>query len=62
MFLESPFIESPFDPGRYCDACGLDIKGYNYHCYEEGWDLHPSCATLPYTRIEGDVELELVKN
>ncbi|XP_010922353.1 uncharacterized protein [Elaeis guineensis] len=45
-------------PDRFCDACGRDIKGYVYHCFRKGWDLHPSCALLP--RIIEDGEMKLV--
>ncbi|CAL9077003.1 unnamed protein product [Musa acuminata var. zebrina] len=34
------------DPNRRCDACGGDINGFVYHCFDRGWDLHPCCANL----------------
>ncbi|KAI5670700.1 hypothetical protein M9H77_11064 [Catharanthus roseus] len=33
--------------GRCCDVCGKDICGFNYHCEDKGWDLHPCCNNLP---------------
>lgn len=31
---------------RYCDACGMEVKGFVYHCFQTGFDLHPCCASL----------------
>ncbi|KAL5710877.1 hypothetical protein ACHQM5_021388 [Ranunculus cassubicifolius] len=45
--------------GRYCDACGRDVLGFVYHCYETGYDLHPCCASLPLVLQGGGVELHL---
>lgn len=43
-----PLEES--DDFRYCDACGLDTKGFmRYICIDHGnshHDLHPTCANL----------------
>ncbi|KAG1365769.1 hypothetical protein COCNU_12G007690 [Cocos nucifera] len=47
------------EPNRFCDACGRDIKGYVYHCFGEGWDLHPSCASLPRVIEDGEMRLVL---
>lgn len=55
VFLDS----AAHDSGRYCDACGLDITGYNYHCFDHGLDLHPSCATLDIRRNLGELRLKL---
>ncbi|XP_042401322.1 uncharacterized protein LOC121991380 [Zingiber officinale] len=45
-------------PNRRCDACGGDVNGYVYHCFEQGWDLHPCCAYLKHRKLveteEGD--------
>lgn len=56
------FLESPAGPSRYCDACGKDIVGYNYHCFDRELDLHPSCAKLPdKLSVEGSGEGKLCK-
>ncbi|CAA3014910.1 late blight resistance homolog R1A-3 [Olea europaea subsp. europaea] len=31
---------------KCCDACGKDIRGFNYHCEEDDLDLHPCCRKL----------------
>jgi hypothetical protein len=38
---------------RCCDACGMDINGFVYHCEEKGWDLHPCCRNL-----EKEIEMD----
>ncbi|GFY82180.1 hypothetical protein Acr_02g0004200 [Actinidia rufa] len=44
----------PGSCGRICDACGKDINGFVYHCWEDGWDLHPCCSNLvKELRIDG---------
>lgn len=49
-------------PRRVCDACGMDVNGSIYHCYDCGKkDLHPCCAHLERKLIDGDVELQLKK-
>lgn len=53
------FLEKPQSPERICDACGRDIKGYNYHCSDKGLDLHPCCAKLPFEMVQGEVKLKL---
>lgn len=32
--------------GRSCDACGMTVKGFVYHCPNTDWDFHPRCAQL----------------
>ncbi|KAF8393776.1 hypothetical protein HHK36_019974 [Tetracentron sinense] len=59
------FYEKP-QPGRkvnerICDACVNDIKGYAYHCNNNGYDLHPCCANLPPTLEHDGVKLYLEK-
>ncbi|KAK6272882.1 hypothetical protein POUND7_009965 [Theobroma cacao] len=42
------YKETPGWRARFCDACGLDIKGFLYQCsHEHAHDLHPCCAELP---------------
>ncbi|XP_020252545.1 uncharacterized protein LOC109829878 isoform X2 [Asparagus officinalis] len=53
------FLASPENAGQICNACAREIKGCNYHCFDEDLYLHPSCAKLPFTRDEGDVKLAL---
>lgn len=53
------FLENPQRPELICDACGRDIKGYNYHCSDKGLDLHPCCAKLPFEMVQGEVKLKL---
>ncbi|XP_008802757.2 uncharacterized protein LOC103716510 [Phoenix dactylifera] len=52
------FLQSG-EPDRFCDACGRDIKGFVYHCFDKKWDLHPSCASLPHVMEEAEVKLVL---
>ncbi|KAF8393774.1 hypothetical protein HHK36_019972 [Tetracentron sinense] len=57
------FYEKP-QPGRkvnqrICDACLNDIKGYAYHCNNNGFDLHPCCANLLLTLERDGVKLHL---
>ncbi|KAK1571965.1 hypothetical protein Q3G72_025529 [Acer saccharum] len=51
LFKNSTFKFFSQSPGghreRYCDACGKHVRGFMYHCEEQGWDLHPSCVNLP---------------
>ncbi|KAG5143084.1 hypothetical protein JHK82_018779 [Glycine max] len=42
-FLSQP----PGDTSRYCNACEKPVKGFLYHCFSCGFDLHPCCAKLP---------------
>ncbi|CAJ1932706.1 unnamed protein product [Sphenostylis stenocarpa] len=42
-FLSHP----PGDTPRYCNACQKPVKGFLYHCFSCGFDLHPCCAKLP---------------
>ncbi|XP_021739805.1 uncharacterized protein LOC110706215 [Chenopodium quinoa] len=41
---------------RYCDACGFEVKGFVYHCFKMGFDLHPCCASLgSHLEIDGQI-------
>ncbi|XP_021773905.1 uncharacterized protein LOC110737861 [Chenopodium quinoa] len=40
---------------RSCDACGMAVKGFVYHCSKTGWDFHPRCAKLESKISIGDV-------
>ncbi|PIA39083.1 hypothetical protein AQUCO_02700333v1 [Aquilegia coerulea] len=43
-------------------ACGRAMHEFVYHCHNCGYDLHPSCASLPHV-LEGEgVELHLREN
>lgn len=44
-----------------CSACGQDVKGFQYHCPEKGWDLHPCCAQLKSELQIGGVKFKLHK-
>ncbi|KAG8047289.1 hypothetical protein GUJ93_ZPchr0008g11789 [Zizania palustris] len=51
----------PTDPGgrRVCDACGDEVRGFVYHCFESDLDIHPCCACLPGRIAFGDIAFEL---
>ncbi|KAK0592559.1 hypothetical protein LWI29_021255 [Acer saccharum] len=34
-------LRPPGQDERWCDGCGKPMRGFVYHCKEEGWDLHP---------------------
>ncbi|QCD89371.1 uncharacterized protein LOC114173007 [Vigna unguiculata] len=42
-FLSHP----PGNTPRYCNACQKPVKGFLFHCFSCGFDLHPCCAKLP---------------
>ncbi|TXG49754.1 hypothetical protein EZV62_025629 [Acer yangbiense] len=44
---------------RWCDGCGKPVRGFVYHCKEEGWDLHPCCMNLPDKLEVDDVKFKL---
>lgn len=46
---------------RRCDACVQEICGFVYHCYDKGWDLHPSCLNLPPKLYADLLEFQLQK-
>lgn len=46
---------------RRCDACGMKIKGFMYHCSKSGLDFHPRCAKLESKISVGDVTFWLEK-
>ncbi|KAM4099412.1 hypothetical protein ACJW30_07G157600 [Castanea mollissima] len=54
--------QTPGRDERYCDACGMAVKGFVYHCKRAGKDLHPCCRCLK-NKIEIDgVGLQLCSN
>ncbi|KAF8402905.1 hypothetical protein HHK36_010997 [Tetracentron sinense] len=53
--------QAPDNKPRFCDACVKDINGFVYHCRQEGYDLHPSCANLPLSLEANGVKLDLKK-
>ncbi|KAL9227013.1 hypothetical protein vseg_002761 [Gypsophila vaccaria] len=42
-FMTSPISQNP---KRYCDACGMRVRGFVYYCGSSNLDLHPCCASL----------------
>lgn len=46
---------------RSCDACGMTIKGFVYHCRTTDWDFHPRCAKLEDQITIDDVMFRLEK-
>ncbi|KAK0591454.1 hypothetical protein LWI29_002151 [Acer saccharum] len=44
---------------RWCDGCGKPVRGFVYHCEEEGWDLHPCCMNLPDKLEVDDIKFKL---
>ncbi|KAF0899043.1 hypothetical protein E2562_012897 [Oryza meyeriana var. granulata] len=44
---------------RVCDACGDEVRGFVYHCFDRDLDLHPCCAHLPGRVALGGAAFEL---
>ena len=44
---------------RGCDACGMTIEGYMYHCTDNDQDFHPKCLKLKPQIIIEDVTFTL---
>ncbi|XP_062196152.1 uncharacterized protein LOC133899199 [Phragmites australis] len=44
---------------RVCDACGEDVRGFVYHCFEADLDLHPCCAHLQELMLQDGQVLKL---
>ncbi|CAO2815546.1 unnamed protein product [Amaranthus hypochondriacus] len=40
---------------RCCDACGITLKGYTYHCTDTDFDFHPKCVKLDRKIVIEDV-------
>ena len=40
---------------RCCDACGLTLMGYTYHCSDTDLDFHPKCVKLDRKIVIEDV-------
>ncbi|MQL98664.1 hypothetical protein Taro_031385 [Colocasia esculenta] len=59
--LSNFFLIRTGKPRRICDACGMDVQGSIYHCYDSDRDLHPCCAHLERRIVDGDMELKLHK-
>ncbi|XP_074310422.1 uncharacterized protein LOC141646426 [Silene latifolia] len=38
---------------RSCNACGMTVKGFVYHCKEINTDFHPSC-----TKLKNEIRIE----
>uniref|UniRef100_A0A0D9X7P8 DC1 domain-containing protein n=1 Tax=Leersia perrieri TaxID=77586 RepID=A0A0D9X7P8_9ORYZ len=50
VLLHEPPPPTPTDdPGliTVCDACGDEVCGFVYHCFDGDLDIHPCCANLP---------------
>ncbi|KAK0592882.1 hypothetical protein LWI29_027171 [Acer saccharum] len=52
-------LRPPGQDERWCDGCGKPVRGFVYHCEEEGWDLHPCCMNLPDKIKVDDVKFKL---
>ncbi|KAK0592095.1 hypothetical protein LWI29_013232 [Acer saccharum] len=52
-------LQPPGHRERCCDGCGKPVRGFVYHCKEEGWDLHPCCMNLPNKLKVDDVKFKL---
>ncbi|KAH9606411.1 hypothetical protein KSS87_015054 [Heliosperma pusillum] len=46
---------------RSCNACGMTIKGFVYHCKDKNTDFHPSCTKLKKEIQINDVIFRLEK-
>uniref|UniRef100_A0A0E0AV52 DC1 domain-containing protein n=1 Tax=Oryza glumipatula TaxID=40148 RepID=A0A0E0AV52_9ORYZ len=58
--LVEPPTAAPDDGDvRVCDACGDDVRGFVYHCFDRDLDLHPCCAHLPGRVALGGAAFEL---
>ncbi|CAA2974786.1 Putative late blight resistance protein homolog R1A-4 [Olea europaea subsp. europaea] len=44
---------------KVCDACGEDIRGFNYHYEEDNLDLHPCCRKLENKLVFGGMIFDL---
>ncbi|XP_078164050.1 uncharacterized protein LOC144559019 [Carex rostrata] len=44
----------------FCDACGMNVKGYYYHDQNGKYHLHPCCVNLPSQIIDGDSGAKMV--
>ena len=54
--------KTPGEDERFCDACGMPVKGFVYHCEAKGWDLHPFCRKLQNKMKIDGVKFELCCN
>ncbi|XP_050250465.1 uncharacterized protein LOC126697497 [Quercus robur] len=51
--------KTPGEEERFCDACGMGVKGFVYHCEAKGWDLHPFCSNLKNEKEIDGVKFQL---
>ena len=54
--------KTPGENERCCDACGMDVKGFVYHCEAKKWDLHPFCHKLKNKMEIDGVKFQLCCN
>ncbi|XP_050250461.1 uncharacterized protein LOC126697494 [Quercus robur] len=54
--------KTPGEKERCCDACGMDVKGFVYHCEAKEWDLHPCCRKLKNKMEIDGVKFQLCCN
>ncbi|KAH9606412.1 hypothetical protein KSS87_021076, partial [Heliosperma pusillum] len=49
------------DKCKICDACGMKVNGFGYHCKSKKLDFHPKCTKLENEICVQDVIFKLEK-
>lgn len=77
MFPDTSLFAHEFFPGstfeflttptkrRQCDACGMNVNGFVYHCKKDDLNLHPCCGNLKeklHIKLDDDKDKEMVLN